>query len=96
MHRIGLEKSQRLFDLLYAVEELWRVLLQSILADATIDSPPLRHPHIAIVAYYRLREIKKLKCVPITMRPVPRRGTGGARGGLHFTWTIISTKQKKE
>jgi hypothetical protein len=42
--------------------------------------PPLRHPYIAIVAYYRFREIKKTEMRPCHNASSPRRGLG-AQGG---------------
>ena len=45
--------------------------------------PPLRHPYIAIVAYYRFREIKKTEMRPCHNASRPRRGLG-AQGGASF------------
>ena len=47
--------------------------------------PPLWHPHHGILTYYRYEKshnfrVNLNRCIP--MRPVPRRGTGGARGGF--------------
>jgi len=49
--------------------------------------PPLWHPHHGILTYYLYEKshnffVNLNRCIP--MRPVRRRGTGGARGGASF------------
>ena len=56
--------------------------------------PPLGYPQNAIVMYYRIREQKFSinLSIHIAMRPVPQRGTGGARGGeLYQTKFLLSS-----
>ena len=55
--------------------------------------PPLWHPHHGILTYYLYEKshnfrVNLNRCIP--MRPIPRRGTGGAGGGLHKKKEVFS------